>query len=98
MIKRKICKIKGCKNLVGLYGLNSKGIKTYRTKCIKHHRLNSRGSKMRYSIPNVKCEVCKFDKCYCDRHRIIPSLGYKKDNVRILCPNCHRLLTLGLIK
>lgn len=49
-------------------------------------------------VPNPKCERCGWCDAPCDRHKVDPSLGYIKGNVRILCPNCHRLVTLGLIK
>lgn len=97
MIKRKLCCVEGCKNLAGLNGTNASGVKRYKKKCVTHHRKSSRGSKMRKKIKNSVCVACGWDKAYCDRHRINNLLGYKQENIRILCPNCHRLVTLGLI-
>jgi len=49
----------------------------------------------------MKCSLCGWDKTTCDIHRIMSGkMGgkYKKDNIIILCPNCHRLIHKGLIK
>jgi hypothetical protein len=96
MIKRKKCSVEGCKNLSGLHGLNANGTKKYKSKCSTHHRQDSRGRKIK-KIKNDECENCGWDKAYCDRHRIKKELGYKEGNVKILCPNCHRLETIGLL-
>lgn len=93
-----MCNVDECKNLGALIRISANGSKKYRAKCIKHHRNSSRGSKMRKKIKNKNCVSCGWDKAYCDRHRIDNLLGYKLENVRILCPNCHRLVTLGLLK
>lgn len=52
----------------------------------------------RSSIPNKKCELCGWNKAPCDRHRIDNKKGYFAENVKVLCPNCHRLVTLNVIK
>lgn len=98
MIQRKLCKIKGCKNLTSHKGKNNHGVMFYRTKCQKHHSMNGGTSEKRYAIDNSKCENCGWNKSYCDRHRLIPKLGYMKSNVKVLCPNCHRLISFGLLK
>lgn len=53
--------------------------------------------KKRGFIPNDKCEICQWTKGPCDRHRIIPSRGYTRENIIVVCPNCHRLITFNLI-
>ena len=37
------------------------------------------------------CERCGWNKSYCDRHRLKHGAKYTKENVIILCPNCHRI-------
>jgi hypothetical protein len=51
----------------------------------------------RGALVNIKCDLCGWDKAPCDRHRIEKLKGYIKENVMILCPNCHRLATYGLL-
>jgi len=51
-------------------------------------------------IPNKSCQFCGWDKAFCDRHRIVEGKNggvYSKENVVSLCPNCHRLIHLGLL-
>ena len=43
------------------------------------------------------CELCGWNKSTLDKHRVIPELGYVEDNIRYLCPNCHRLVTFGAV-
>lgn len=50
-----------------------------------------------HCIPNKECARCGWKEGPCDRHRIVPELGYVPDNCVSLCPNCHRLVTLKLI-
>ena len=69
--------------------------------CLTHHRkkYNMRmGSKDRSGnlkgLSSKPCEKCGWHEARCDLHRIIPgSKGgrYTKENVQVLCPNCHRL-------
>ena len=47
------------------------------------------------------CSFCKWNKCNCDIHRIKNGKDggrYTKENIIVLCPNCHRLVHRGLIK
>ena len=66
--------------------------------CDKHHRyrLSNNKGQRRY-IDNSTCSRCGWDEAMCDRHRIDPDKGYYLENVAVLCPNCHRLITLNLI-
>lgn len=51
-------------------------------------------------FPNNKCELCGWEGV-CDRHRKISGKNggkYTKDNVIVVCPNCHRMIHLGVIK
>ena len=34
----------------------------------------------------------------CDHHRLDKNKGYVQENVLVLCPNCHRLVTMGLVE
>ena len=49
------------------------------------------------NYPNDKCQRCGWDEGPCDRHRLKPELGYTEGNVFVLCPNCHRLLSMKFI-
>ena len=43
----------------------------------------------------TKCEICGWDATPCDRHRLDSTKKYCKENVVILCPNCHRTATMA---
>jgi hypothetical protein len=95
------CKTDGCTRLTRKKG-KIRGIVYYGNKCNACHR-NMKFADREFGfalngIPNPKCERCGWAEAPCDRHKINPSLGYIKENVIILCPNCHRLETLGLIE
>jgi len=48
-----------------------------------------------------ECSLCGWDKVNCDIHRIKHGCfggKYIKENIVVLCPNCHRLAHRGLIK
>ena len=52
-------------------------------------------------IDTSKCSICGWDKANCDIHRIKKGKDggkYEKENVIVVCPNCHRLLERGIIK
>ena len=97
-IRRK-CEYLGCSHLTRNKGYY-KGRKRYDRFCGWHHRKTKSVSAyfLKNSLPNKKCEVCGWDKAFCDRHRIEPKLGYTKSNIKILCPNCHRLEGLDFSK
>ena len=98
---RKICLVKHCGRPCRNKGL-IKGVKYFGNKCNQCHR-NSKFKDRDFGltlseIPNPKCERCGWADAPCDRHKKEPLLGYIRENVVILCPNCHRLVTLGLVK
>ena len=71
----------------------------------REYKLNYSSAKIssqsRKIIPNKICMICGWDEAFCDRHRLVSrSKGgrYIKSNCVSLCPNCHRLIHLGLIK
>lgn len=92
---RRPCIIKDCPRLGRNKG-HWKGHTIYDRFCEIHHRLklgkNPFSSfNIKKDILNNKCEECGWDKASCDRHRIDPKQGYYRENVKVLCPNCHRL-------
>ena len=93
---RKTCELEECTRL-GRYKGQYKGKRYYGTVCDKHHR-DKYNTRMPFipkqRIENSQCTRCGWDEAYCDRHRIKPEKGYTKDNVMVLCPNCHRLETI----
>jgi len=98
---RKQCNFPGCIRMGRNKG-SFKGVRKWDHFCEFHHRikntLNPRGYLEKPKIDNSKCVICGWDKAPCDRHRIDPNLGYTKENIRSLCPNCHRLVSLNLLK
>jgi len=79
----------------------------YRALC-SHHRYEHRVGravkariKTRYKLSSLPCKRCNWHEGPTDTHRIIPGRKggkYNRENVIPLCPNCHRLVTLGLIE
>lgn len=93
---RKKCIIPEC-NLMGRNKGMIDGKRIYGNKCVIHHKKKT-GNTSFYThivdrISNLKCDICGWDKDICDRHRLNPEIGYTKENIKILCPNCHRLVT-----
>lgn len=96
------CKVLGCEAPTEHLGYGF-----YRALC-SHHRYEHRVGwtvkvriKTRYKLSSLPCKRCNWHEGPTDIHRIIPgSKGgkYNRENVIPLCPNCHRLVTLGLIK
>jgi hypothetical protein len=95
---RRTCAVDGCERLGRNKGF-SNGSQRYGRICETHHKqfsLNRTSSSNgifegKFTIPNIVCQKCGWDKAPCDRHRIDPKKGYFKENVLVLCPNCHRL-------
>ncbi|HEC64908.1 MAG TPA: hypothetical protein ENI23_06435 [bacterium] len=105
------CKIDKCNNNAMFARINKKGERKYKKLCYGHHRKKYRmspNSKIRkngsftseyYDIDTTKCSLCGWDKAPCDRHRIEMGMNggkYIKGNMLSLCPNCHKLVHLGL--
>lgn len=93
---RQTCIFDGCKMLGRNKGRGKYGV-IYDLYCEVHHRLRCKTTWYKEKIDNSKCENCGWDKAPCDRHRKNNKVGYTKSNVVVLCPNCHRLETLGLL-
>lgn len=105
--KRK-CSIEGCNN-VGEWNCIKRG-KVYRRKLCSTHRMvlkkQTTGAGKRTYAREIfkrdncsKCEYCGWNGP-CDVHRPIPNNeggNYVKINMRSACPNCHRLITKGLM-
>jgi hypothetical protein len=92
---RPICSTPGCGNLARNKGRSESGAQRFDHVCHRCHRQAETSPK--YVVDNSKCELCGWDKAPCDRHRIKPEAGYRRGNVIVLCPNCHRLVTLGRV-
>jgi rubredoxin len=95
---RPICSVEGCNRKGRNKGMQL-GKRRYGHICETHHK-QARENRVtgsvgiftdKSSIPNLRCQMCGWDKAPCDRHRINPHKGYSLDNVKVLCPNCHRL-------
>lgn len=98
------CKVLGCEAKAEHLGYGF-----YRLVC-SHHRYEQRvGRKVRpkpknktkYKLSSRPCKRCNWHEGPTDTHRIIPGRKggkYNRENVVPLCPNCHRLVTLGLIE
>lgn len=100
--ERKLCAQPGCTRLgrnKGRHAVSGKVV--WGRYCEKHHKLHLRDSGGKrlngQYLDNSKCELCGWDKGPCDRHRKIPEDGYVIGNVVILCPNCHRLVSMNLL-
>lgn len=97
---REKCTIDNCNRLQRNKGMIN-GKKIYGKVCGVHHKRSNGDTETGYHItsriPNGKCILCGWNKSYCDRHRLVPELGYIEDNIKLLCPNCHRLVTIGLL-
>lgn len=94
---RRMCDYPGCDKPGRNKGFY-KGAIRYDHHCERHHKRKDDLYFGRQRIDASKCSVCGWDKASCDRHRIEPNKGYVKSNIAVLCPNCHRLVTFGLLK
>ena len=100
--KRRICADEDCE-----YPTRNKGFvngrRRYGRMCEIHHKRLKSFKELPFFkgklIDNSECVKCGWNEAYCDRHRINPKKGYTRKNVKVLCPNCHRLETIkGKIK
>jgi hypothetical protein len=89
------CVFPGCINKKYYKGFRSNGKRRYKPFCAKHgnpyQRLRQRfrpTSVKRRRIVNDQCSRCGSAET-CHRHRIDRSIGYRKDNVLVLCLSCH---------
>ena len=105
------CSIDGCCNNAVSRGRKKDGTVYYRDICSGHHKrkynmptISSVRKKELGETLNMNrssCVLCGWDKAVCDRHRIkFGSDGgaYIHENVISVCPNCHRLIHMNLIK
>jgi len=106
MKDRPLCAIDGCDRVAKKHKRRSDGSWIYRSLCNRHHnerygRSNANAAqRKKEQIDNSKCFLCGWDRGPCDRHRIKAGKDggkYIQDNVISICPNCHRLLHLGLL-
>ena len=98
------CKVPGCAAPAEHLGYGF-----YRTLCSRHRyeqRVKTEGRvakpsiRTRYKLSSLSCKRCNWHEGPTDTHRIIPGRKggkYDLENVVPLCPNCHRLVTLGLL-
>jgi hypothetical protein len=63
---------------------------------------NKKGSMFRVLASELgACVKCGWDKVSCDKHRLVPGCQggkYEKDNIVMLCPNCHRMAHYGILE
>lgn len=106
-IERPICSVAGC-NQQGALNRKSGEKAYYRSKCTRHHRKQygmasyrsgSLGEEKKGIRLTLKpCMICGWDEGPTDTHRLQPAKGYTRTNCVPLCPNCHRLVTVGLLE
>lgn len=98
------CLVEGCQRLQRNKGKDYLGITRWDKYCDKHHKMRFKVKlpsgeffKLRVGgeIDNSKCVKCGWEGP-CDRHRKEPEKGYIPENVVVLCPNCHRLQSMGV--
>jgi hypothetical protein len=96
-VARRKCESEGCKRVARNKGIY-RGKTRYGRFCEHHHKGEGHAfiAHMIRKIENTACSRCGWDKAPCDRHRVDPKKGYVASNVRVLCPNCHRLEHLGV--
>lgn len=89
-----MCAYPGCGRKARNKGRSASGAGGYRfgRYCKEHHKFTGITGKKSLIDNNIPCEVCGWDKSYCDRHRTSPDIRYHRTEVVIVCPNCHRLI------
>lgn len=94
----RICERENCDNVARINKrINNKIIRG--RLCEKHHREKHPRTPNYWKWKGyfIKCSICGWDGP-CDRHRIEEQGAYTKLNVISVCPNCHRLVHLGLYR
>lgn len=111
MKTRPKCIIAGCNNLAAQHNRRKDGSFSYRKRCRshsdKHGGYYSSGGNVKrkklgeaFDMDRSKCSLCGWDKAPCDRHRIVFGCDggkYTLGNTLSVCPNCHRLIHMGLL-
>lgn len=94
--ERPPCQIQGCDRPARNKGFRN-GKQRWGNRCEKHHSLLGGGPTKAASkaLKEEPCSRCGWGEAPCDRHRMDKTKGYTKENVKVLCPNCHRLEHLG---
>lgn len=96
---KRMCIIIGCSK-VGEWNYSKNGKVYRRPMCTFHHRIKYDKGNALFKLKECKvCEYC-FWQGPCDCHRPIAGKDggkYKRGNMRSICPNCHRLINLGLM-
>lgn len=94
MGERKVCAYPGCDRLGRNKGF-SLGKRKWGKYCAWHYKKTStkwiKEYKNKKELENKECEICGWGEAPCDRNRINSKVGYIRENVIVLCPNCHRL-------
>ena len=111
MRKRPICTVGGCSSQAMANNKHKDGSYSYRKLCTTHHRKKYKMTNMSYAkrkklgetlnMDRSSCILCGWDKAPCDRHRIKYGCNggtYTLGNTVSLCPNCHRLIHMDLIR
>jgi hypothetical protein len=94
------CSIVGCNNVARNMGHGRFDQLCHSHHNKKYHMPTGGTQRLRRSLNRNLCSNCKWVGP-CDLHRLTPGQTggkYKKGNIVIICPNCHRLLHLGKIK
>lgn len=110
---KRICEVEGCGCLGDIVRISKDGKVYRRKWCTKHrkkyYRIKQKNrpssvDKLKRSLIKsgtlLKCSICGWDKARCDMHRKINGKDggrYTRNNIISLCPNCHRLVHLGLL-
>ena len=104
-MSRPVCSEQGCTNVGALYYRLRDGSPVYRSKCVGCHRaqygMRRTADRPAHDATTRRlsaepCARCGWAEAPTDRHRLQKGRGYVAGNCVPLCPNCHRLITLGL--
>ena len=108
-MERARCVVKGCNNVVTLNHKSASGKPYYRKMCSTHHRdrynMPHDGSarareQMVNGVSGLKktpCTNCGWSLGSCHLHRKERGGSYTRENIVVLCPNCHQLVHSRLL-